>query len=120
MYIWRKKKETKVKILKNLARDLNTLHQVKFGNFILRIFQVREHPVYHLIKAQTQKKLGEIPEAIKTLQMARNLPGMRKPTASSKTKGKSIEIDTSDRLSVFLELVDAHRLNGEPVRWQTC
>ncbi|KAF4796860.1 tetratricopeptide repeat domain 21B [Turdus rufiventris] len=77
-------------------------------------FEVREHPVYHLIKAQTQKKLGEIPEAIKTLQMARNLPGMRKPTASSKTKGKSIEIDTSDRLSVFLELVDAHRLNGEP------
>uniref|UniRef100_A0A8C3VGA4 Tetratricopeptide repeat protein 21B n=1 Tax=Catharus ustulatus TaxID=91951 RepID=A0A8C3VGA4_CATUS len=77
-------------------------------------FEVREHPVYHLIKAQTQKKLGEIPEAIKTLQMARNLPGMRKPTASSKTKGKSIEIDTSDRVSVFLELVDAHRLNGEP------
>ncbi|XP_068876877.1 tetratricopeptide repeat protein 21B isoform X2 [Aphelocoma coerulescens] len=77
-------------------------------------FEVREHPVYHLIKAQTQKKVGEISEAIKTLQMARNLPGMRKPTASSKTKGKSIEIDASDRVSVFLELVEAHRLNGEP------
>nr|XP_030134266.3 tetratricopeptide repeat protein 21B isoform X1 [Taeniopygia guttata] len=77
-------------------------------------FEVREHPVYHLIKAQTQKKVGEIAEAIKTLQMARNLPGMRKPTASSKTKGKSIEIDASDRVSVFLELVEAHRLNGEP------
>ncbi|NWY76297.1 TT21B protein, partial [Erithacus rubecula] len=76
-------------------------------------FEVREHPVYHLIKAQAQKKLGEIPEAIKTLQMARNLPGMRKPISSSKTKGKSIEIDTSDRVSVFLELVEAHRLNGE-------
>lgn len=76
--------------------------------------------MYHLIKAQTQKKMGEIAEAIKTLQMARNLPGMRKPTASSKTKGKSIEIDASDRVSVFLELVEAHRLNGEPVRWQTC
>ncbi|XP_048165484.1 tetratricopeptide repeat protein 21B isoform X3 [Corvus hawaiiensis] len=77
-------------------------------------FEVREHPVYHLIKAQTQKKVGEISEAIKTLQMARNLPGMRKPTAFSKTKGKSIEIDASDRVSVFLELVEAHRLNGEP------
>ncbi|XP_018767037.3 tetratricopeptide repeat protein 21B isoform X2 [Serinus canaria] len=77
-------------------------------------FEVREHPVYHLIKAQTQKKVGEISEAIKTLKMARNLPGMRKPTALSKTKGKSIEIDASDRVSVFLELVEAHRLNGEP------
>lgn len=64
--------------------------------------------------------MGEISEAIKTLQMARNLPGMRKAAASSKPKGKSIEIDASDRVSVFLELVEAHRLNGEPVRWQTC
>ncbi|KAM6332739.1 tetratricopeptide repeat protein 21B isoform 1-T1 [Podargus strigoides] len=77
-------------------------------------FEVREHPLYHLIKAQTQKKMGELSEAIKTLQMAKNLPGMRKPTASSKTKGKRIEIDASDRVSVFLELVEAHRLNGEP------
>ncbi|XP_030344690.1 tetratricopeptide repeat protein 21B isoform X2 [Strigops habroptila] len=77
-------------------------------------FEVREHPIYHLIKAQTQKKMGELSEAIKTLQMAKNLPGMRKPTASSKTKGKRIEIDTSDRVSVFLELVEVHRLNGEP------
>ncbi|XP_074729407.1 tetratricopeptide repeat protein 21B isoform X2 [Strix uralensis] len=77
-------------------------------------FEVREHPVYHLIKAQTQKKMGELSEAIKTLQMAKNLPGMRKRTASSKTKGKKIEIDASDRVSVFLELVEAHRLNGEP------
>ncbi|OXB69269.1 hypothetical protein ASZ78_011389 [Callipepla squamata] len=45
--------------------------------------------------------------------MARNLPGMRKHTASSKTKGKRIEIDTSDRVAVFLELVEAHCLNGE-------
>uniref|UniRef100_A0A669QPC0 Tetratricopeptide repeat protein 21B n=1 Tax=Phasianus colchicus TaxID=9054 RepID=A0A669QPC0_PHACC len=77
-------------------------------------FEVREHPVYHLIKAQTQKKVGELSEAIKTLQMARNLPGMRKHTTSSKAKGKRIEIDTSDRVAVFLELVEAHCLNGEP------
>uniref|UniRef100_A0A8B9G8L9 Tetratricopeptide repeat domain 21B n=1 Tax=Amazona collaria TaxID=241587 RepID=A0A8B9G8L9_9PSIT len=77
-------------------------------------FEVREHPVYHLIKAQTQKKMGELSEAIKTLQMAKNLPGMRKSTAFSKTKGKRIEIDTSDRVSIFLELVEVHHLNGEP------
>lgn len=59
--------------------------------------------------------MGELSEAIKTLQMAKNLPGMRKSTASSKTKGKRIEIDTSDLVSIFLELVEVHRLNGELV-----
>ncbi|XP_044889003.1 tetratricopeptide repeat protein 21B isoform X2 [Mauremys mutica] len=74
-------------------------------------FEVREHPLYHLIKAQTQKKMGEISEAIKTLQMAMNLPGMRGAVAFSKAKRN--EIDASNRVSIFLELVDSHRLNGE-------
>ncbi|KAM7154071.1 tetratricopeptide repeat protein 21B isoform 6-T6 [Macrochelys suwanniensis] len=76
-------------------------------------FEVREHPLYHLIKAQTQKKMGEISEAIKTLQMAMSLPGMRGAVAFSKSKAKRNEIDASDRVSIFLELVEAHRLNGE-------
>uniref|UniRef100_A0A803SV75 Tetratricopeptide repeat protein 21B n=1 Tax=Anolis carolinensis TaxID=28377 RepID=A0A803SV75_ANOCA len=76
-------------------------------------FEVREHPVYHLIKAQAQIKMGEITEAIKTLQMAMNLPGMRNTASSSKSKSKKIEIDGSDRVSIYLELVEAHRLNGE-------
>lgn len=59
--------------------------------------------------------MGEIAEAIKTLQMAMNLPGMRSVASSSKSKAKKIEIDGSDRVSVYLELVDAHRLNGEQV-----
>uniref|UniRef100_A0A8C6VC71 Tetratricopeptide repeat protein 21B n=1 Tax=Naja naja TaxID=35670 RepID=A0A8C6VC71_NAJNA len=74
-------------------------------------FQIREHPVYHLVKAQAQIKMGEIAEAIKTLQMAMNLPGMRTSTPSSKLK--TVEIDGRDRLSLYLELVEAHRLNGE-------
>ncbi|XP_061464567.1 tetratricopeptide repeat protein 21B [Rhineura floridana] len=76
-------------------------------------FEVREHPVYHLIKSQAQIKMGEIAEAIKTLQMAMILPGMRGATSSSKSRTKKIEIDGSDRVSVYLELVEAHRLNGE-------
>ncbi|EMP38709.1 Tetratricopeptide repeat protein 21B [Chelonia mydas] len=76
-------------------------------------FEVREHPLYHLIKAQTQKKMGEIPEAIKTLQMAMSLPGMRGTVAFPKSKAKRNEIDASNRVSIFLELVEAHRLNGE-------
>uniref|UniRef100_A0A8D0EDX2 Tetratricopeptide repeat protein 21B n=2 Tax=Salvator merianae TaxID=96440 RepID=A0A8D0EDX2_SALMN len=76
-------------------------------------FEVREHPVYHLIKAQAQIKMNEPAEAVKTLQMAMNLPGMRRVASSSKSKTKMIEIDESDRVSFYLELVEAHRLNGE-------
>nr|XP_019582896.1 PREDICTED: tetratricopeptide repeat protein 21B isoform X1 [Rhinolophus sinicus] len=76
-------------------------------------FKVREYPLYHLIKAQSQKKMGEIAEAIKTLHMAMGLPGMRKVGASSKSKCKKAEVDASHRLSIFLELVEVHRLNGE-------
>ncbi|XP_054418760.1 tetratricopeptide repeat protein 21B [Pteronotus mesoamericanus] len=76
-------------------------------------FKVREYPLYHLIKAQSQKKMGEIAEAIKTLHMAMSLPGMRKIGASSKSKYKNTEVDASHRLSIFLELVEVHRLNGE-------
>ncbi|KAB1278603.1 Tetratricopeptide repeat protein 21B [Camelus dromedarius] len=75
-------------------------------------FKVRDYPLYHLIKAQSQKKMGEIAEAIKTLHMAMNLPGMR-IGASSKSKYRNTEVDASHRLSIFLELVEVHRLNGE-------
>ncbi|XP_066201690.1 tetratricopeptide repeat protein 21B isoform X1 [Saccopteryx leptura] len=76
-------------------------------------FKVREDPVYHLIKAQSQKKMGETAEAIKTLHMAMSLPGMRKTGTSSKSKFKNTEGDASHRLSIFLELAEVHRLNGE-------
>ncbi|XP_064419793.1 tetratricopeptide repeat protein 21B [Latimeria chalumnae] len=76
-------------------------------------FEVREHPVYHLIKAQIQKKMGESQEAIKTLQMAMSLPGMRKVGSSTKSKGKKNGIALTDRVSIFLELADAHSINGE-------
>ncbi|XP_008061219.1 tetratricopeptide repeat protein 21B [Carlito syrichta] len=76
-------------------------------------FKVREYPLYHLIKAQSQKKMGEIAEAIKTLHMAMSIPGMKKIGTSSKSKSGKTEIDTGHRLSLFLELVEVHRLNGE-------
>ncbi|XP_024435637.2 tetratricopeptide repeat protein 21B [Desmodus rotundus] len=76
-------------------------------------FKVREYPLYHLIKAQSQKKMGEIAEAIKTLHIAMSLPGMRKIGGSSKLKYKTTEVDAGHRLSIFLELVEVHRLNGE-------
>lgn len=84
-------------------------------DFWILFFQVREYPLYYLIKAQSQKKMGEIAEAIKTLHMAMSLPGMRRIGSSSKSKYRKTEVDASHRLSVFLELVEVHRLNGEQV-----
>lgn len=59
--------------------------------------------------------MGEIAEAIKTLHMAMSLPGMRRTGASSKSKYRNTEGGASHRVSVFLELAEAHRLNGEQV-----
>lgn len=60
--------------------------------------------------------MGEIAEAIKTLHMAMSLPGMRRIGSSSKTKYRKTEVDAkTHRLSVFLELAEVHRLNGEQV-----
>uniref|UniRef100_A0A7N8X3X2 Tetratricopeptide repeat domain 21B n=1 Tax=Mastacembelus armatus TaxID=205130 RepID=A0A7N8X3X2_9TELE len=76
-------------------------------------FEIREHPLYHLIKAQAKKKMGELTEAIQTLQMAMSLPGVRRAGSSSKSKNKKIELSTADCVSVFLELAEALWLNGE-------
>uniref|UniRef100_A0A673CVP2 Tetratricopeptide repeat domain 21B n=1 Tax=Sphaeramia orbicularis TaxID=375764 RepID=A0A673CVP2_9TELE len=77
-------------------------------------FEVRlEHPLYHLIKAQAKKKMGELTEAIQTLQMAMSLPGVRRAGSSSKSKNKKTELSPADCVSVFLELAEALWLNGE-------
>ena len=41
------------------------------------MLQVREHPLYHLIKARILRKQGEVQEAAKTLQIAMQLPGVK-------------------------------------------
>ncbi|XP_052805384.1 tetratricopeptide repeat protein 21B-like isoform X2 [Mya arenaria] len=77
-------------------------------------FEVRDHPLYHLIKARIQKKQGDNEEAVRTLQMAMSLPGIkatRGGSAASRRPTKS-NIGTNDRVSVYLELAEAHRLLG--------
>ncbi|KAF7660541.1 hypothetical protein LDENG_00280090 [Lucifuga dentata] len=76
-------------------------------------FEIREHPIYHLIKAQAQKKMGELVGAIQTLQMAMSLPGIHKVGSSIKSKNKKIDLSPADCVSVFLELAEALWLNGE-------
>ncbi|XP_049622407.1 tetratricopeptide repeat protein 21A [Suncus etruscus] len=73
-------------------------------------FQVRDHPLYHFIKARVLSKSGDYPEAIKTLRMITKLPTV-KAGAGRRPRGPSL--DPSQRVSILLELVDALRLNGE-------
>ncbi|KAK3106370.1 hypothetical protein FSP39_018677 [Pinctada imbricata] len=77
-------------------------------------FEVRDHPLYHLIKARILKKSGEMADAVKTLQIAMALPGVKKSgKGTSQKKAKVQEISVNDRVSVFLELAEAHRVLGE-------
>lgn len=116
---------------------------------------MREHPSYHLIKAQVQQKAGNPEESIKTLMAAMNLPGVQTQgnnyqsliclfahsvvvylhcsltcTCISKfkqtylftllapknsNKKSKIQIQQSDRVSVYLGLVEAHRQAGNSV-----
>ncbi|XP_017279892.1 tetratricopeptide repeat protein 21B [Kryptolebias marmoratus] len=76
-------------------------------------FEIRDHPLYHLIKAQAKKKKGELAEAIQTLQMAMSLPSVRRAGSSSKSKHKKTDLSSADSVSVFLELAEALWLNGE-------
>ncbi|XP_012939708.1 tetratricopeptide repeat protein 21B isoform X2 [Aplysia californica] len=78
-------------------------------------FQVRDHPLYHLILARILKKQGDSAEAVKTLQMAMALPGVKKIGSRSESGKKSRveQISVNDRVSVFLELAEAHRQQNE-------
>ena len=102
--------------------------QLQMGNFVKAQqsleyglsynFEVREHPIYHLINAKVQKEKGEVKEAIETLQTAMNLAAMgvvnkdkqKKPGSSS---GARVEFSRNDRISLYLELSDCYRLSGK-------
>uniref|UniRef100_A0A8D1WEC3 Tetratricopeptide repeat domain 21A n=1 Tax=Sus scrofa TaxID=9823 RepID=A0A8D1WEC3_PIG len=73
-------------------------------------FQVRDHPLYHFIKARALNKSGDYPEAIKALKMIINVPTL-KMEENKKFRGPSVQ--PSERVSILLELVDALRMNGE-------
>ena len=73
-------------------------------------------PLYHLIKARTQKKMGQNAECVKTLQAAMALPGVKKRSSSAMKRSKGQpELSTNDRVSVFLELAEAYRMTDAQV-----
>ncbi|XP_062519917.1 tetratricopeptide repeat protein 21B-like isoform X2 [Corticium candelabrum] len=75
-------------------------------------FEVRENPLYHLVKARIHKQSGELTEASRTLSSALSIPGIKKPVAGAKlpSKSKAKTPSLSDRVTMYLELADTHRL----------
>ena len=71
-------------------------------------FEVRDHPIYHLINAKVLKEQGNLQDCIKTLQTALNLVNRKRGSAGAKK-----EFSTTDRVSVFLELAEAYRLTNQ-------
>ncbi|CAJ0920536.1 unnamed protein product [Ranitomeya imitator] len=73
-------------------------------------FKMREHPFYHLIKARVLKQTGKVSEATQMLRMCMSLPEMKRGAAR---RGKADALSVSERVSVYLELAELLRLNGE-------
>ncbi|XP_036777583.2 tetratricopeptide repeat protein 21A isoform X4 [Manis pentadactyla] len=73
-------------------------------------FKVRDHPLYHFIKARVLNKSGDHLAAIETLKMTIKLPTL-KIEGGKKFRGSSVW--PSERVSILLELADALRMNGE-------
>ncbi|CAF0992440.1 unnamed protein product [Didymodactylos carnosus] len=84
-------------------------------------FELKSHPIYHLIRSRIMKKEGNYEEACKLLQNAMALPGVKKAVKDTKQKASlamtprtkaisGIEILTQDRVSVYLELAEIQML----------
>ena len=81
-------------------------------------FELKSHPIYHLIRARILKKEQKYEEACKLLQSALNLPGVKRQTTEpmktprSKTEPapSSVPISMADRASVYLELAELQLL----------
>ncbi|XP_015344960.1 tetratricopeptide repeat protein 21A isoform X1 [Marmota marmota marmota] len=83
-------------------------HSLELG--VSHNFQVRDHPLYHFIKARALNKSGDHPEAIKTLKMIMKLPTVK---VEEGKKFRGSPLPPRERVSILLELADALRLNGE-------
>ncbi|CAF4859670.1 unnamed protein product [Rotaria sp. Silwood1] len=82
-------------------------------------FDLKTHPMYHLIRARILKKEQKYEEACKLLQAALNLPGVKKqqqtetiktPRTKTEQMISSVPISIQDRVSVYLELAEIQLL----------
>ncbi|KTG00499.1 hypothetical protein cypCar_00025844, partial [Cyprinus carpio] len=78
-------------------------------------FEIREHPLYHLIKAQAQRKMGQLQEAIQTLQMAMSLCAVKRTGSSTKRPSKRVELSSADCHEAAKVMQDAiNEFTGTP------
>ncbi|VDM42674.1 unnamed protein product [Toxocara canis] len=75
-------------------------------------FKVREHPLYHLIKAKVQKKSGQIDASVGTLRSAIQLPSFNAAPAKKREK---LDVTDADRIAIHLELMDSLQQIGQIV-----
>ncbi len=83
-------------------------------------FELKTHPIYHLIRARILKKEQKYEEACKLLQSALSLPGVKKrsqqtetmktPRTKSEATPSGVPISMQDRASVYLELAEIQLL----------
>eukprot|EP00051_Salpingoeca_urceolata_P023185 m.390103 g.390103 ORF g.390103 m.390103 type:complete len:1321 (-) comp20074_c6_seq3:93-4055(-) len=79
-------------------------------------FEVRDSPLYSLIKAKILRSDGKTTESVRTLLAAMKLPGVRRAVTNApgaKRKNKKT-IALADRVSVFLELALSYILLNQP------
>eukprot|EP00742_Colponemidia_sp_Colp-10_P005614 GILJ01006001.1.p1 GENE.GILJ01006001.1~~GILJ01006001.1.p1 ORF type:complete len:1335 (+),score=250.67 GILJ01006001.1:335-4006(+) len=77
-------------------------------------FDVRNDPQFHLIKAEVAEATNDSNEALKSLEAAINLPGVKKalPTNTSGRKNRVLRLTVQDRASIFVMLASIYtRLN---------
>jgi tetratricopeptide repeat protein 21B len=69
-------------------------------------FTVRNHPLYHLVKAQVLSAAGEVDPAIKVLKSAMDLPGVKTiGQSAAQPSNTMVMLSVSDRASIFTLLV---------------
>ncbi|KND02289.1 uncharacterized protein SPPG_02764 [Spizellomyces punctatus DAOM BR117] len=75
-------------------------------------FQVRNIPLFHILKARVQITEGNYDEALATLQTAMSLPGMKEPMREGNRVPRMKRPDhipsIHERMTLYLELVDVH------------
>ncbi|XP_073686749.1 tetratricopeptide repeat protein 21A-like [Garra rufa] len=69
---------------------------------------IRDRLQFSLLKARALLRSGDLKNAIQCLKITINMPGVRRPL-----EGPQSSVSTSERVSVYLELTEALRLNGE-------
>ncbi|XP_022660212.1 tetratricopeptide repeat protein 21B-like isoform X2 [Varroa destructor] len=69
-------------------------------------FQVRDRPLFQLIKAKIHRKKEENQEALTALKMAMDLAGLSGGPAKA-------ALNTNDKMNLFLELSESYRLLGD-------